>query len=793
MTLSPPLCLNGFTAQNPDEIIRLNAREAVFIFREKGGDDYCGSLKIEITPTPALPKLGEGASDSEREGEMTRTTNQKSQSNPKKKEKKMKTTKIFSALVLALIFCLAFSGLAGATADPPATGYTVTKIGNFPDDCDVSVGSINDTGQIVGSYYSKNNPEIRGGFIWDSTTNATTYLGDIYPEGINNSGRVIGYSYISGDQHGFIWDNGVITDLGLFIPVAINDNNQIAGYVYIDDYTAYLWENGSLTVLTGGYYDPWDINNFGHIVGETGDGTGFLWENGTITIIQGEAHGINDNKQVVGALDDGSIEFAFLWVNNTLQDLGLGNESFAYAINNASQIVGSFVVGGENRIFLWLNGEVTNLNEFFSFSDPWVSVGCLNNKGQIIVMNYDAVQDSYSAYLLTPINQPPTATTCGDQTATPGVVTTLDASASSDPEENYPLTYTWTLVSAPAGSSVSLDDPTAVSPSFTPDLPGAYVFELVVADSLGSASAPVTVTVTSVNNPPTANAGPDQAVTQAGTVIALDGTQSSDPEDNDLTYTWTVVSVPGGSSAVLSDEHAAQPQFTADLYGSYVFELVVNDGYADSEPDTVTVTFENAAPVADVGGNQSVVIGETVYLDGSGSHDANGDSLTYSWSLVSVPEGSNAAISDSTAVNPVFTADLAGEYVVSLVVNDGLLSSAPAIVTIVAIANDYTATDYLQFALAAINGLADDDFRKDEQRDKLTKKINNALKKIDKGKIDQALNILENRAIARVDGCALRGEPDNVADDDKKDWIDNCAAQALVYPLILAAIEELRE
>ena len=74
------------------------------------------------------------------------------------------------------------------------------------------------------------------------------------------------------------------------------------------------------------------------------------------------------------------------------------------------------------------------------------------------------------------------------------------------------------------------------------------------------------------------------------------------------------------------------------------------------------------------------------------------------------------------------------------------------------------------------------DFEKNKQRDQLTKKIDNALKKIDQGKIDQALNILENTVIVRLDGCALHGAPDTAGDEDKKDWIDNCAAQALVYP-----------
>jgi hypothetical protein len=43
------------------------------------------------------------------------------------------------------------------------------------------------------------------------------------------------------------------------------------------------------------------------------------------------------------------------------------------------------------------------------------------------------------------------------------------------------------------------------------------------------------------------------------------------------------------------------PSFVADVYGSYVVQLVVSDNWASSAPDTVTVGFENLKPVADAG------------------------------------------------------------------------------------------------------------------------------------------------------------------------------------------------
>ena len=84
---------------------------------------------------------------------------------------------------------------------------------------------------------------------------------------------------------------------------------------------------------------------------------------------------------------------------------------------------------------------------------------------------------------------------------------------------------------------------------------------------------------------------------------------------------------------------------------------------------------QNIAPVADAGVPQSVIPIVTVPLDGSGSSDANDDSLTFSWSFTSVPSGSSALLSDDTVPKPTFVADIVGQYVLALEVSDGQSSS----------------------------------------------------------------------------------------------------------------------
>jgi hypothetical protein len=95
-------------------------------------------------------------------------------------------------------------------------------------------------------------------------------------------------------------------------------------------------------------------------------------------------------------------------------------------------------------------------------------------------------------------------------------------------------------------------------------------------------------------------------------------------------------------------------------------------GGADGTPPPVAA---NATPVANAGSAQSVVAGSVVTLDGSRSTDADRDSLTFAWTLTSKPAGSSASLSGATSASPSFTADVAGTYTASLVVNDGKASS----------------------------------------------------------------------------------------------------------------------
>jgi hypothetical protein len=98
---------------------------------------------------------------------------------------------------------------------------------------------------------------------------------------------------------------------------------------------------------------------------------------------------------------------------------------------------------------------------------------------------------------------PPTADAGQDQSVIVGMPVSLDGGSSSDPDGDYPLVFSWQISSAPDGSTVALNNPDSVTPSFTPDVPGTYVIALVVDDSYGVSGSPDQVVVTVENLLPT--------------------------------------------------------------------------------------------------------------------------------------------------------------------------------------------------------------------------------------------------------------------------------------------------
>ena len=118
------------------------------------------------------------------------------------------------------------------------------------------------------------------------------------------------------------------------------------------------------------------------------------------------------------------------------------------------------------------------------------------------------------------------------------------------------------------------------------------------------------------------------------------------------------------------------------LIAQFVILLASCGGGGSSSP-TGNNAVGNVAPIASAGTDQNVVTSTLVTLDGSASFDANGDLITYVWSINTKPVASTVSnFTGNTTISPTFTPDVDGTYVISLVVNDGKVDSTADTVTI---------------------------------------------------------------------------------------------------------------
>lgn len=284
----------------------------------------------------------------------------------------------------------------------------------------------------------------------------------------------------------------------------------------------------------------------------------------------------------------------------------------------------------------------------------------------------------------------PVANAGADQTVERGDSVTLDGSGSRTSRDGATLTYTWQLVGKPEGSAATLNSTTAQKPSFDTDLPGTYEADLVVNDGAESSDHD-RVIVTATNPDPVAIVKQTTHNVLIGATVSLDASGSLPPTGGDagaLVYEWTLTEKPAGSGATLASNVGAIATLYTEVVGTYKATLVVRYNDKVTAPVTVTVTASNAntKPVANPGGPYTIERGKTLTLDGTGSSDADGNTLSYRWYLFGPTEASGTAtvwtrngsalmadnaIVDYDKAKASITPDVVGSWIVYLVVHDG--------------------------------------------------------------------------------------------------------------------------
>ncbi len=320
--------------------------------------------------------------------------------------------------------------------------------------------------------------------------------------------------------------------------------------------------------------------------------------------------------------------------------------------------------------------------ELLSTTDvrPSVRVNSLGTYKIALVVNDGKEDSSADEVLLDVGNIAPIADAGEDQSGFPSEMVSLSGAGSSDIDGDL-LTYTWSVLNAPVGSASQIGNSGSVSASFEPDLLGQYTIQLVVNDGFTD-SDPDLMTIDSSNVAPVANAGDDRSAL-LDQLIDLDGSLSSDAEGDALTYNWSIISQPNGGSAALTGETSSTPSFQMSAFGDYVVQLIVNDGFQDSVPDSLIITSENLAPVANAGEDADYEVDDSVVLNGSSSYDPEGMELSYQWSFTSLPDDTNVELEDTSKMSPSFAPDVAGTYVVQLTVDDGEFTDSDTVTIVV--------------------------------------------------------------------------------------------------------------
>ena len=305
----------------------------------------------------------------------------------------------------------------------------------------------------------------------------------------------------------------------------------------------------------------------------------------------------------------------------------------------------------------------------------------------------DVVVANCAAPLSATIAATPAAVATGGVVAL-GLATLSDPNAGCAPPA--PLSYAWSMVSAPAGSVAQLNNPLAAAPSFVADTghPGdTYLVQLVVADGLGNRSPPalVSIPVASCSGPPAVAIAPASGPT--GQPIALSATIT--PQDAacaplaPYSYSWSLVGRPPGSVAALNNTGASSPSFTPDVAGAYVVTAVVRDATGGaSAPASQNIAVANcSAPLSNLTASLTgtATTGSTLTLLAAPNDPNTGSScpaitpIGYRWSLVAAPAGSKAGLATPLAISTALLPDLAGTYVAQVYAVDALGNAGTAL------------------------------------------------------------------------------------------------------------------
>jgi len=302
-------------------------------------------------------------------------------------------------------------------------------------------------------------------------------------------------------------------------------------------------------------------------------------------------------------------------------------------------------------------------------ADPWAE-GDPVLSDEVIVGNSPPTVDSAE---LTP--DPPTV----------GSGVSVSASTSDIDRDAVTLEIEWSV-----NGSVSSETGATLSSGFVRD---DEIFAVVTPTDGIDQGAPVTTdTVTVANTAPSASSvviQPSAPLNSDALSAVVSGWSDADGDPEGYTYQWLLA-----GAAITGATDATLGAATTGIDDVISVEVTPTDGIDDGATLTsATVTITNSPPVADadVLDSASVAQCDEVILDASGSSDADGDTLAFSWSITAQPADSaltNSDIDAQTDEQPTVVPDAVGTFTFEVGVTDGAEFDSDSVDIEVAIRTD---------------------------------------------------------------------------------------------------------
>lgn len=292
-------------------------------------------------------------------------------------------------------------------------------------------------------------------------------------------------------------------------------------------------------------------------------------------------------------------------------------------------------------------------------------------------------------------NKPPIAIAGPDQVITlPTDSVSLDGSLSSD-SDGMISSYLWTKISGPASFTIP-NSSTAITIAKNL-VTGVYQFELKVTDDGGLSTKDtmrvIVDAVVTTNHPPTANAGADQTITLPTNTVTLNGSSSTDLENNITVYAWTKIL--GPSSFNITNANTVQAQVTNLVQGVYQFELKVTDAGGLFSKDTAQLIVYPSSDAPDANAGPDIIITlplDSVYLSGGSSSMIP---VTFQWTNISGPSGVSMISSTIFSGTVLVKGLIPGLYFFRLEVSNAVGMSADTVSVLVI--NDPQNTNTITF------------------------------------------------------------------------------------------------